>query len=155
MGAMADAIAVFFKRSGLEHHRVDSAFDTPCPDNLILPVQSAMFRTTLCERNSSFVCHIHAGEELQLCVVNVGLKRSTVPVARRPAMMEFFTRLNQGMPVGAFYLGLDSDEITFRNSVDVLAGTLTPFQIAVLVGRSATEIDTYYPGISGTTQDTG
>ncbi|KAL0228889.1 hypothetical protein GEMRC1_013509 [Eukaryota sp. GEM-RC1] len=69
------------------------------------------------------------------------------PRSRIPAMTDFITRANFGLPVGGFELCITSGEIRFRVSLDVEQVDNLSGLLISLLARNVKTVDKYIPGV--------
>ena len=73
----------------------------------------------------------------------------TVPREKRPAVMEYTTRVNYGLRMGNFELNLDDGEVRFKTSLDCEGGELTSALVKQLIYANVLLMDQYLPGLLG------
>lgn len=103
-----------------------------------LPLESA---------NGKMNMFIHAHEEAARVFVYTRPQDLLVPIERIPAVAEFLTRANYGLPLGNWEIDMNDGEINFKNSVDVKGGALTEEMVKTLVVFSLECVNRYLPGI--------
>lgn len=69
------------------------------------------------------------------------------PPAKRPAIAEFITRANYGLPNGNFEMDFEDGEIRFKTSMDTEDIELTDAMVRNLVYANVLAMDQYLPGI--------
>jgi hypothetical protein len=77
----------------------------------------------------------------------------TASAARRPAMAEFLTRANYGMPIGNFELDFDDGEIRFKTSIDLEDVEPDPLLVKHVIYANVIMMDRYLPGIVSVAED--
>ena len=70
-----------------------------------------------------------------------------IPEGCRQAVMEYITRANDRMVIGAFELSLDSGELRFRTSLAFCTDPVTSSMVSDLVQLNVSMMDRYLPGI--------
>ncbi|TNE88268.1 MAG: YbjN domain-containing protein [Deltaproteobacteria bacterium] len=83
-------------------------------------------------------------EQNQLLLYAVHEKK--VPEHRRPAVAEFITRANYGLPIGNFEMDFDDGEFRFKTSVDMEGGKLTAKMAENLLVLNLRSMDRYAAG---------
>jgi len=66
------------------------------------------------------------------------------PIEKIPAMAEFITRANRGMPIGNFELDYDDGEIRYKTSIDVEGGELVNKMIDNLLRANLSTMNRYF-----------
>ena len=70
-----------------------------------------------------------------------------IPAASRPAVMEYITRVNWGLPIGNFEMNIDSGEVRFKTSVDLSEQNLTLPMLRSLVYINVHTMGHYSTGV--------
>lgn len=105
-----------------------------------------VFQTAFQGSNGQWACFAQARESQEqfvfysICPVNV-------PPERHPAMAEFLTRANYGLPVGNFEMDFDDGEIRYKTSLDVEGDRISTALIKQAVRANVIMMDQYLPGI--------
>jgi len=99
-------------------------------------------------RGSSTIwqCLCLVDEENQL-VRMYSIAPVVVPQELRPAVAEYITRANYGLPLGNFELDYNDGEVRFKTSIDVEGGQFTSTMIANLFNSNLLMMDRYLPGL--------
>ena len=96
--------------------------------------------------NGSFLCRI-VWEATNRYLIAYAVLPVAAPFHYRPAMMEYVTRANYGLPSGAFEIDLNDGEVRFRNTLFVEYAFPTEKQITELLYTVVYTADDYLPGI--------
>ncbi|MBX3001178.1 MAG: YbjN domain-containing protein [Caldilineaceae bacterium] len=126
-----DAVAAYLNEDGWSWRRQEGE------DSLI---------TGVAGENGSFLCQIVWDVANRYLIAYAALPIITDP-QHRSAMMEFVTRANYGLLIGAFELDLDNGELRFRNTLYTDLAYPSSQQIAELLYTTASVTDDYLPGI--------
>jgi hypothetical protein len=110
------------------------------------PERSA-YRFPVEGEDDSWVCLVVADEDRDTCLVYSVFQDDT-PEERRPAMAEFITRANYGLPLGNFEMDYDDGEVRFKTSIDVEGDRLSPALFRQLLRANWSIMEQYYPGVA-------
>lgn len=121
-----DTVQDFFRQSGWQFDKA--------PDVTAL---RAVVKTLGRERD----CYVEMDEELSLVAFYVDV--FLPPNADANRTMECVTRINDGLPVGAFELDLDAVEVRFKNGLDYEGTELSPGLFSRLVAGALDAVDAY------------
>lgn len=78
----------------------------------------------------------------------------STPLERRPAMTEFLTRANYGMPLGNFEMDLEDGEVRFKTSIDMEDIEPNAVLVKHVVYANVIMMDRYLPGIVSVAEGT-
>lgn len=92
---------------------------------------------------------IHAHDDQQRLLLYVRMPELAIHDEHLPAVMEFITRANYGLPLGNFELDMNDGELNFKNSIDVSGGTLSPAMAQMLITFAIEAVNRYLPGLKG------
>ena len=70
-----------------------------------------------------------------------------VPEDRRPAVAEFLTRANYGLPLGNLEMDLRDGEVRMKNSLSFADGELTDTLIRNILYPASSVAKSYFPGV--------
>lgn len=101
--------------------------------------------------HGQWVCLALADEERQLARF-YSIAPFVVPADRRAATNEYVTRVNFGMPVGAFELDLDDGEVRFKTSLALGGASASADLLAGLVWPNVAAMDRWIPGLIAVAQ---
>jgi hypothetical protein len=102
--------------------------------------------TGVAGQNGSFLCQIAWDARNRYLIAYAALPIIT-SLQHRHAMMEFITRANYGLLIGAFELDLDDGALRFRNTLYMDRDYPSQQQIAELLYTTVYVTDDYLPGI--------
>lgn len=97
--------------------------------------------------NGKIDMFIHAHEDSHRLLVYARPQGVLIKNADIPAIADFITRANYGLPLGNFELDMNDGELNFKNTVDVGGGGLTPEMVKTLVTFSIECVNRYVPGL--------
>ena len=97
--------------------------------------------------NGKLNIFIHAHEDAARVFVYARPQDMLVPIERIPAVAEFLTRANYGLPLGNWEIDMNDGEMNFKNSVDVSGGELTEGMVKTLLVFAMECANRYLPGI--------
>lgn len=97
--------------------------------------------------NGKVDVYLHAHEDSRRLLLYVRPKEVLVPDELIPAIGEFITRANYGLPLGNFEFDWNDGELNFKNSIDVNGGELTEQMVKTLVGFALECVNRYLPGL--------
>ena len=132
MSTLIDIAAAFLTQDDWAHQRQAE------PEGLLVPFQGD---------HGSWNLLIRADDGLQQLLIH-SLCPLRCPEARRPALMEFITRANQGMVIGNFELDLDDGELRFKTAIDVEDSGLDTALVRNLLYPNCLMMDRYLPGVT-------
>jgi hypothetical protein len=106
------------------------------------PIIRAGFRG----ERGTWVCFAQVDDEHQRFLFHsvMGLN---IPLQYRPAVAEYLTRVNYGLPLGNFEMDLDSGDVRFKTSIEVPEGELTVAMVRTLTYVNVRSMDHYFPGV--------
>lgn len=107
---------------------------------------AATLRTGYEGRNGRWDCYAYAREEEQQSVF-YSICSAAVPEARRGAMAEFITRINNGIVIGNFELDFDDGELRYKTSIDVEGDELSPALMRQLIYANVFMFDLHLPAV--------
>lgn len=107
---------------------------------------SASLRAAFRGDNGEWTCYAQVKEE-QSQFLFYSVVPLNVPGDRRPAMAEFLTRANYGLPLGNFEMDFADGEVRFKTSIDVEDDRLSEALIRNAVYMNLFTLDKYLPGI--------
>lgn len=137
MGPLLSAVDDFLQGQGWAHEQL--------PD---LDVISFSFQGD----PERWMCFVEAQEEDQRVVAR-SVVPYNIPLERRPAAMEYITRVNYGLVIGNFEIDLDDGEVRFKTGIDVRGATLTPVLVERIVIPNLFAMNTYLPGLEALVTD--
>ena len=97
--------------------------------------------------NGKLNIFVHAHEDAGRVFVYVRAQDLQVPIERIPALAEFLTRANYGLPLGNFEIDMNDGEMNFKNSLDISDGELTEAMVKTLLVFAMECANRYLPGI--------
>jgi hypothetical protein len=97
--------------------------------------------------NGKLDMFIHAHEDARRLLVYTRPQAILVRDEVLPALGEFLTRANYGLPLGNFELDMNDGELNFKNSVDVNGAELTSAMVKTLISFSLECVNHYLPGL--------
>ena len=104
--------------------------------------------------NGTWPCFLHARErDEQLLIYSVMAEH--VPAERRPAVVEFLTRVNYAMAIGNFEMDYDDGEVRYKTSVDVEGDHLSVAMARQLFDFNVATMDLFLPGIEAVVRGDG
>ena len=90
-------------------------------------------------------CHVHT--ELERILFYVRAQGLEFPAVRLPALAEFLTRANYGLPLGNFELDWDDMEINCKSGVQLPAACLTVDLLQSYLLSAVETCNHYLPGL--------
>ncbi len=103
---------------------------------------------TVAAPNGKLDAYVHAHEDSRRLLVYVRPKEVLVSDTLIPAVGEFITRANYGLPLGNFEFDWNDGELNFKNSIDLSTdGQLTPAMVKAQVGFALECVNRYLPGL--------
>jgi hypothetical protein len=110
-----------------------------------------IYQTAFDGPNGSWNCYLHVHADRNQ-VVFYTLYPEHVPASARPAVCEFITRANFGIPIGNFELDHTDGALRFKTSIDVGTGELSETLTRQIVHANVFSMNKYAPGISAVLQ---
>jgi hypothetical protein len=109
-------------------------------------VEANLVRTGYRGERGTWVCFASVEEAPPrfLFVSSMGLN---IPRPSRPAVMEYITRVNWGLPIGNFEMNLENGEVRFKTSIELSEIRLTLPMVRSLVYINVHTMDHYFPGV--------
>lgn len=99
-------------------------------------------------RNGNWTCIARPREERGIFLF-YSIAPVNVPQEKRPAIAEYLTRANYGLPLGNFEMDFSDGEVRFKTSLDVEGEEymLTPAMIKSIVYSNVLTMDRYLAGM--------
>ncbi len=94
----------------------------------------------------TWVCFARVDEENQRFLFH-SIMGLNIPLQFRPAVVEYLTRVNYGLPIGNFEMDFDTGDVRFKTSVETPERELTVSMVRVLVYANVRNMDHYFPGV--------
>lgn len=104
--------------------------------------------------NGAIDLFVHAHADTERLLVYLRPQGLQIENRQLPAMADFLTRANYGLPLGNFELDMNDGELNFKNSVDVRGGTLTVAMVKTLMLFGIESMNRYLPGMRAVLQGT-
>ena len=122
-----------------------------CLDEMNLPATHVpnlpVINLPIDSENGKLNMFIHSHEDAHRIFVYTRPQDLLVPINRIPALAEFLSRANYGLPLGNFEIDMNDGEINFKNSLDISDGQLTGKMVQTLIVFSLECLNRYLPGI--------
>lgn len=122
-----------------------------CLDDMHLPATRVpnlpVINLPIDSENGKLNMFIHSHEDTHRVFVYTRAQDLLVPIDRIPALADFLTRANYGLPLGNFEIDMNDGEMNFKNSLDITDGELTPKMVQTLIVFSLECLNRYLPGI--------
>ena len=122
-----------------------------CLDEMSLPATHVpnlpVINLPIDSENGKLNMFIHSHEDAHRIFVYTRPQDLLIPINRIPALAEFLSRANYGLPLGNFEIDMNDGEINFKNSLDVTDGQLTIKMVQTLIVFSLECLNRYLPGI--------
>ena len=106
-----------------------------------------LFRIPFAQGEQEWMCFAEVRED-QARFIFYSVAPTPIPEGDRPAVAEFLTRANYGLPLGNFELDLDDGEVRCKTSIDVTGDRLTYALVKQVVLNNLRAMHKYLPGLA-------
>ncbi len=111
-------------------------------------LEEGALRMGFAGRNGNWTCLARSREERGIFTF-YSIAPVNVPEDKRPAVAEYITRANYGLPLGNFEMDYSDGEVRYKTSVDVEGEEymLTPTMVKSIVYSNVLTMDRYLGGL--------
>ena len=96
--------------------------------------------------HGTWICIARAEAESRRFLFSAGMGMNNAPQYRQ-AVMEYFTRVNCGLTVGAFLMDLNTGDVRFKAGIEAPDGTISTETVRATAITCVQAMDHYFPGV--------
>lgn len=113
--------------------------------NFAIFAEEKRIRLNICRRHALYTCHLRISNDDEIFQIHMNYPVLAKDEKMRPHVLEFFTRVNYGLVLGAFELDLRDGEARYHISHLIGDSRLDDDVIRRLIGSALSTSDRYFP----------